>query len=257
MAFSVLMTGFIYPVVVGWCWGGGWLGDGAEYSKGFHDFAGTGIVHMVGGVAGFCGAFVIGPRHGKEKNRVNRKNVMDTKEYKELKGNQVAENEFSEWVLDMANDDSFEQNSYPFVVYGTILLLVSWLFFNGGSTLDIFVPRENNVPKIMMVTILSGMTGGLTAAFLKPFVMKTYSKKNRYDVGALSNGILAGLVAITGVCDRCEPWSAFVIGLCGGVIYTLACKLNEAINVDDPIEASQVHGFNGMWGCIATGIFDN
>lgn len=109
----------------------------------------------------------------------------------------------------------------------------------------------------MMVTILSAVTGGLVAAFLKPLVMRTYSKKNRYDVGALSNGILAGLVAITGVCDRVEPWNAFIIGLFGGVFYTLACALEKMINVDDPIEASQVHGFCGIWGLIAVGIFDN
>ena len=157
----------------------------------------------------------------------------------------------------MANDVSFEQNSYPFVVYGTILLWVSWLFFNGGSTLDMFVARENNTPKIMMVTIISAVTAGLTAAFLKPLIMCTYSKRNRYDVGAMCNGLLAGLVAITGICDRCEPWSAFIIGLIGGIVYILACKLMHCLNIDDPIEASQVHGFTGIWGCIAVGIFDN
>lgn len=157
----------------------------------------------------------------------------------------------------MASDQDFEQNSYPFVVFGTILLWVSWLFFNGGSTGGMFNARANNAPKIMMVTILSGATGGLVAAFLKPLVMGTYSKKNRYDVGALSNGLLAGLVAVTGVCDSCEPWSAFLIGAIGGVVYTLSCKLNAALNVDDPIEASQVHGFTGMWGLIAVGIFHN
>ena len=78
MAFSSLMTGIIYPVIVSWCWGGGWLGDGDDGSRGFHDFAGTGIVHMVGGVAGFCGALVIGPRHGKEKNKNNRRDVTQT-----------------------------------------------------------------------------------------------------------------------------------------------------------------------------------
>ena len=120
-----------------------------------------------------------------------------------------------------------------------------------------YADRENSTAKIMMVTILSGVSGGLTAAFLKPFVMRTYSKKNRYDVGALSNGILAGLVAVTGVCDHCEPWSSCVIGLIGGIVYTMACKFMEAIGVDDPIEAAQVHGFTGMWGLIAVGIFDN
>ena len=257
MAFSVLMTGFIYPVVVGWCWGGGWLGDGNDEGKGFHDFAGTGIVHMVGGVAGFWGAAIIGPRHGKEKDESKRRQVTNTPEYSLLKDQQVAKEEFEKWVIEMADDDSFENNSFPFVVFGTILLWVSWLFFNGGSTLSMFQPRANNAPKIMMVTILSAVTGGLVAAFFKPLVMRTYSKRQRYDVGALSNGILAGLVSITGVCDRCEPWSAFLIGLLGGIFYTLACLLERGIGVDDPIEASQVHGFVGMWGLIAVGIFDN
>ena len=81
LAFSTVMTGFIYPVVVGWCWGGGWLSDvEGSGGKGFHDFAGTGIVHMVGGVAGFIGAIVIGPRHGKEKHKKDRKNVLELKE---------------------------------------------------------------------------------------------------------------------------------------------------------------------------------
>jgi len=157
----------------------------------------------------------------------------------------------------MAEDDRFEANSFPFIVFGTILLFVSWLFFNGGSTFTMFGPRANSSPKIMMVTIIAGMTGGLVAAFLKPFVMRTYSKRQRYDVGALSNGILAGLVAITGVCDRCEAWSACIIGFLGGVVYVLACKLMDKLGVDDPIEATQVHGFNGVWGLIAVGIFDN
>ena len=77
LAFSALMTGFIYPVVVGWTWGGGWLGDGSDMGKGFHDFSGSGIVHIVGGTAGFIGAAILGPRHGKEKNAATRKNVLE------------------------------------------------------------------------------------------------------------------------------------------------------------------------------------
>jgi len=116
--------------------------------------------------------------------------------------------------------------------------------------------KNMNVAKIMMVTIISAASSGIVATFLKPIVMRTYSRRSRYDVGALCNGILAGLVAITGVCDRCEPWSACIIGVLGGVFYVLACKLNRLIGIDDPIEASQVHGFGGMWGLIAVGIFD-
>ena len=84
MAFSTLMTGFIYPVIVGWCWGGGWLGDAeGAGGKGFHDFAGAGIVHLVGGVSGFIGAAMVGPRHGKEKHAKDRKNVFEQKESQE------------------------------------------------------------------------------------------------------------------------------------------------------------------------------
>lgn len=79
----------------------------------------------------------------------------------------------------------------------------------------------------------------------------------RYDVASLANGLLAGLVAITGVCDRADPWAAFIIGIIGGLVYSGGCKLCEWATVDDPIEASSVHGFAGMWGLIATGLFDN
>lgn len=174
-----------------------------------------------------------------------------------MRANQEMPEEFENHIKKMANDTGFEANSFPFIVFGTMILNVSWLFFNGGSTFTMFAPRKNAASKVIMVTLLSGFTGGLVAKFFKPFVMGTYSRTSRYDVGALANGILAGLVAITGVCDRCEPWSAFVIGILGGVFYSLACKLCVKIGVDDPIEASQVHGFCGMWGLIAVGIFDN
>ena len=103
MAFSVLMTGFIYPVVVGWVWGGGWLGE-----KGYLDFAGVSVVHMVGGVAGFCGAIVIGPRHGKEKHLEDRKDITDTEEFIDLRENQAAPDKFEAWVVSMADDKDFE-----------------------------------------------------------------------------------------------------------------------------------------------------
>jgi len=108
----------------------------------------------------------------------------------------------------------------------------------------------------MMVTLLSAASGGIVSAFLKPLIMGTYSQSHRYDVNALANGMLAGCVSITGVCDRCEPWSAFLIGVIGSIIYDFSCKLWAKLDVDDPIEASQVHGSCGLWGLIAVGIFD-
>lgn len=260
MLFSVLMTGFIYPVVVSWTWGGGWLGDGSNPNNwGFHDFAGTGIVHMVGGVAGFVGAAVIGPRHGKEKDQARKRNIKNEPEYEAILSDASlgSREDIENWLENLDNDKEFAGNSPPFVVVGTIILLVSWLFFNGGSTGSMFSDSTaQSTPKIIVVTILSGAAGGLSAAFLKTRVMGSYSEKNRYDVGSLCNGILAGLVSITGVCDRVDPWAAFLIGLLGGIIYVLSCKLLDILNIDDPIEASPVHGFCGIWGLIAVGIFD-
>jgi len=143
------------------------------------------------------------------------------------------------------------------MVLGTILLWVSWLFFNGGSAYGMFESRGSGMPKIMMNTILAGATGGLVATVLKPIVMTSLSfKKFTYDVAALCNGILAGLVSITGVCNNVDPWAAVVIGFFGGIFYCLACKLVLVLGVDDPLEASSVHGASGMWGLIAVGLFD-
>ena len=253
----MIMTSLVYPVVVGWCWGGGWLGDANEKGKGFHDFAGSGIVHMVGGTAGFIGALVIGPRYGKEKRPLMRKNVLEDQESKDWILKQRSPVEVEWWVNELQNDLSFETNSFPFIVYGTIMLIVSWLFFNGGSVGDMFSQEKGNVAKIMMCTLLSSTTAGITSAFVKPLIIGTYSHNHRYDVGALTNGMLAGAVAVTAVVDRCQPWSAFFIGLISSLFYSLSCKLWKRLNIDDPIEASQVHGACGLWGLIAVGIFDD
>ena len=138
MAFSVLMTGLIYPVAVGWCWGGGWLGDANDEGKGFHDFAGASLVHTIGGVAGFIGAAVIGPRHGKEKHEKDRKNVLDSEETRAWIREQNCPEEVEWWLDQLQKDVNSEINSFPFVVFGTILLMVCWLFFNGGSTMSMF-----------------------------------------------------------------------------------------------------------------------
>ena len=164
--FSTLMTGFIYPVVVAWTWGGGYLAY-----NGFHDFAGTGIVHMVGGVAGFVGALVIRPRHGKEKDPATRADVQQDDQYEALVSKFGDRANVEDWIAELADDTDFEPNSVPFVVVGTIILWVSWLFFNGGSTADMFVPRAGGISKIMMNTIISGSIAGLVATFLKPWLM--------------------------------------------------------------------------------------
>ena len=104
--------------------------------------------------------------------------------------------------------------------------------------MDMFVERQYCTAKIVMNTIIAGTTAGISSAFLKPIIMGTYSKSRRYDVLALCNGLLSGLVSITGICDRCEPWSAFLIGLTASIFYSFACKVMTKLGVDDPLEAA-------------------
>jgi len=102
-----------------------------------------------------------------------------------------------------------------------------------------FEPRTGGTAKIVMNTIIAGASGGLTAALLKPHIMKTYSANNQFDLVALCNGVLAGLVAITGACNNVLPWAAFIIGIVGGIVYSGSCKLLQYFNIDDPVKHPQ------------------
>jgi Amt family ammonium transporter len=105
-----------------------------------------------------------------------------------------------------------------------------------------------------MNTILGGAAGGLSSMLLKPFI-HCKEKKPHFDMTALCNGLIAGLVGITAGCDAIDPWAAVVIGLIAGLIYASTCYYLKKMNIDDPIEAANVHGFCGMWGLLATAIF--
>jgi Amt family ammonium transporter len=140
------------------------------------------------------------------------------------------------------------------------------MFFNGGSTYDMygnpattcmFAMRKNGPAKIMMNTFLSATISGIIVVYVKPHVTGTYSHVSRYDCHACTNGVLCGLVAITGCCDVVEPWFAFVIGIIAAFFYMLGCKVTELLKIDQPCESSAVHMFGGIWGCIATGLFSN
>ena len=109
----------------------------------------------------------------------------------------------------------------------------------------------------MMNTIISGAAGGLSGAPIKPLFFGMYKKGLNFDIMSLCNGILAGCVAVTGVASYCQPWAAFIIGLIAGVVYSAGARFCIFANVDDALEASAVHGFTGMWGLIACGLFHN
>lgn len=108
-----------------------------------------------------------------------------------------------------------------------------------------------------MNTLLSAVTGGLFTVYLKPIIMKTNKPTTKFDVGNLCNGILVGLVSVTGACDRCENWAAVIIGFFSALFYISGCLFITKLGIDDPVEACCVHMFGGIWGTIAVGFFDN
>jgi len=213
-AFAVVMAAFIYPVVVAWTWGYGWVSSAA--GVGFMDFAGSGVVHLTGGVAALAGTVVLGPRKGR-------------------------------WE----NPEEFEAHSVPLVVLGTLCLWFGWYGFNCGSTLKMSSAETGALgAQVAMNTTISAAIGGLTVFVLRYFITKFY------DVGGLCNGILAGLVSITAGCGNVEAGSALIIGMVGGVVYQGSSMLQQRLKIDDPVDASSVHGACGIWGVLACGLFD-
>lgn len=215
---------FIYPLVGGWIWGGGWLqnlGRSVGLGNGAVDFAGSGVVHMIGGAIGLAGAIVIGPRIGKFN--------------KDGSANAIPGHSLSLGVL------------------GTIILFFGWFGFNPGSSLG-FVGAFRNLAVIAAInTLLAGAAGGVSAMAYAWLIGAT----KKPDPSISVNGILAGLVAITAPCAFVDSWAAVVIGLIAGLIVCWATVLLDKLKIDDPVGAVPVHFFNGMWGVLAVGIFAN
>ena len=147
--------------------------------------------------------------------------------------------------------EEFECHNLPLVVLGTFALWFGWYGFNPGSTLTMKSGSDGALAaQVAMNTTLAAATGGITVFLLRYVITK------KYDVGALCNGILAGLVSITAGCGNMESGSAFATGLIGGFVYTAGSMLLQKLKIDDPVDACPVHGFCGAWGLIATGLFD-
>jgi Amt family ammonium transporter len=221
--YAFCMTTFIYPVVVCSTWGYGWLETFKKDSKGnpvggYIDFAGSGVVHLCGGIAALVGAKVIGVRTGR---------------------------------FDPEKADEFTPHSAPLIVLGTFILWFGWCGFNSGSTLGMSDSGTAMVAAhVMMNTTLSAATGGMTVFLL------IFAITKKYDCAALCNGILAGLVSITAPCSNVESGSAVLIGLLGGFIFVGSAALIKKIKIDDPVDAFSVHGACGIWGCLAAALFD-
>ena len=224
LIYSVFITGLIYPVVGRWIWGGGWLSD-----LGFMDFAGSTVVHSVGGWAGLAGAFVLGPRIGKYV----RKKVKDS----------------SNGPLAVYKDEikDFPGHNIPLAALGVFLLWFGWFGFNAGSTTS---GMDLSIARIMVTTNLAAAAGAIGALF---FSWLSTGKPN----ATLSlNGAIAGLVAITAGCATVSPLSAVIIGFLGGIIVVLSTRFFEfKLKIDDPVGAVSAHGVVGAWGTIAVGFF--
>ena len=220
LIWGVFIGGFIYPVFGNWAWGGGWLFQLKDSALGrpYVDFAGSGVVHSVGGWAALAGAIVLGPRLGKY-NRDGSSNTIPGHD------------------LNMA-------------AIGTFILAFGWFGFNPGSSLGISGNGNLHVSIVAVNTMLAGAAGSVAAMFYGKMTV------GKWDPGYMINGILAGLVAITAPSGYVNPMNSVIIGLIAGVLVCVAMVFVETkLRIDDPVGAFSVHGINGIWGVLATGIF--
>ncbi len=226
---SIAITVIVYPISGHWVWGGGWL---SEY--GFHDFAGSVVVHTVGGFAGLAGALVLGSRLGRlgymgNLSPKNDKSLLDKLKYKDL----LPHN------LSLAG-------------LGVFLLWVGWYGFNIGG---VFAGGEDQklIAIIALNTTLSAAAGAATVMLITSSLSRYHKKP---FLNETLNGAIAGLVAITAACDAVEPWAAISIGIVAGLILAEVSHLMETSKkIDDPVGAWIVHGICGIWGGIAYGVY--
>ena len=217
--YGIFVGTIIYPLFGNWVWGGGWLSTlGREFGLGHGhvDFAGSSVVHMTGGVLAFVGAAVIGPRLGKY-NKDGSANAIPG-------------------------------HNIPMAVIGTFILAFGWFGFNPGSTL---AGGDLRISVVAVNTMIASGTGAI-ASTLWMWLFRT----KKPDPTMMLNGMLAGLVAITAPCAFVSVGGAAIIGLISGVLVIESIFfIDKKLKIDDPVGAISVHGVNGLWGCLALGLF--
>jgi ammonium transporter, Amt family len=223
LLYSFGVSGFIYPIVGHWAWGpDGFLASmGSEKNflpwvgTGFHDFAGSTVVHTIGGFIALAGAIVLGPRLGR--------------------------------VFKRDGGGPMLPHDLTIAAVGGLILWFGWYGFNPGSTLSAM--DFQGTSRVAANTTLAACAGGLSALFVG------FPKTNKWDISYTVNGFLAGLVAITCPCYWVNPTGAIIIGAVGGAIVVMGSDLLEWLRIDDPIGAVPVHGFCGIWGTLSLGLF--
>ncbi|TWU54557.1 Ammonia channel precursor [Rubripirellula tenax] len=225
LIYSAMLTGLIYPISGYWKWGGGWLMqfgelvDG-EYTMAFQDFAGSAVVHAVGGFAGLAGAMILGPRLGRFT--ADGKSVP-------LPGHNIA-----------------------FAALGVFILWVGWYGFNPGSQLAFQGTGDIDATVFIAVnTTLAAAAGAVIATAL------SWAMFSKPDLTMSLNGALGGLVGITACCDAFSNVWSIVVGGVAGALVVLGVILLDKAKIDDPVGAWPVHGLCGVWGCLALGLLPN
>ena len=221
LIYTVVITALIYPVVTHWVWdGAGWLTaftDDPIGDNGFIDFAGSTVVHSVGGWAALVGAIMVGARRGK-------------------------------YNAD-GSVNAIPGHSMPLGMLGVMILWIGWYGFNPGSTLGLTGGLAAIAARVAVTTTLAAGAGGATAMAI------SWIRYKNTDLTLTLNGVLGGLVAITAPTATVDPWAAVVIGVVAGAVIIFGVELLDRLRIDDPVGAVPVHLFNGIWGTLAVGLF--
>jgi Amt family ammonium transporter len=211
--YSAVISALIYPIEAHWIWGGGWLSQ-----IGFHDFAGSCAIHMVGGIAALVGAAILGPRIGKFTKDKNGKIIKV---------------------------NAFPGHNLTIGALGVFILWLGWYGFNGAAATSV-----EQLGSIFLTTTISPAIATVTCMIF------TWIKYGKPDVSMCLNASLAGLVAITAPCDVTDALGAIIIGIVAGLLVVFGVwLLDYKLHVDDPVGAVAVHCMNGIWGTIAVGLF--
>ena len=221
--YSLVISAVVYPIEAHWVWGGGWLTQeilGVTYI----DFAGSSLIHMVGGISSFIGALILGPRWGK---------------YLDKDGKPTLERKKAVYVR------AIPGHNLTVGALGVFILWFCWYGFNGAAATDVA-----QLAQILVVTTVATATSTIST------MVYTWIKNKKPDVSMTLNGSLAGLVAVTAGCAVVDVVGAFFIGLIAGILVDVAVELiDKKLHIDDPVGAIAVHGANGLWGTIACGLF--
>ena len=211
--YSAVISGVIYPVEAHWTWGGGWLSQ-----MGFHDFAGSNCIHMVGGICALIGAWMLGPRIGKFTKDANGK---------------------------ITKVNAFPGHNIPIGALGVFILWLGWYGFNGAAATSL-----EQLGDIFVTTTIAPAVATVVCMIF------TWIKYGKPDVSMCLNASLAGLVAITAPCDTVDAFGSIVIGVVAGLLVVFGVwLLDNVLRIDDPVGAVAVHMMNGIWGTIAVGLF--